>query len=106
MHGTAVNPNTGGIAEYKELSTCSDGNLWQASNADEIGRMFQGLGSGSYMPTGTNTLLSVDKKDIPKNKKPTYVRVVCADRPEKTNPKRVCWRAGGDKVEYTGNLTT
>jgi hypothetical protein len=54
MHGTAVNPDTGGIAEYKELSTCSDGNLWQASNADEIGRMFQGLGPDSYMPTGAS----------------------------------------------------
>jgi hypothetical protein len=47
MYSTAVNPDTGGIAEYKELSTCSDGNLWHASYADEIGRMFQGrLGPG------------------------------------------------------------
>jgi hypothetical protein len=38
------------------------------------------------MPTGTNTLFFIDKKDIPKNKKPTYVRVVCANRPKKTNP--------------------
>jgi hypothetical protein len=43
MHGTSVNPATGGIAEYKELSTCSDGNLWQASHAYEISRIFQGL---------------------------------------------------------------
>jgi hypothetical protein len=86
IHSTAVNPGTVGIAEYKELSTCSDGNLWQASHADEIGRIFQGLGPDSYMPTGTNTLFFIDKKDIPKNKKPTYVRVVCAGRPEKTHP--------------------
>jgi hypothetical protein len=106
LHGSAVNPDTGGIAEYKELSTCTDGVLWQASNADEIGRMFQGLGADSYMPTGTNTLFFIHKKDIPRNKKPTYVRVVCADRPEKTNPKRVRWTAGGDRIEYTGNVTT
>jgi hypothetical protein len=108
MHGTTVNPGTDGIAEYKELSTCSNRNLWQASNADKIGGMFQGLGPGSYMPTCTNTLFFVDKKDIPKNKKPAYVHVVpvCANRPEKTNPKRVRWTAGGDKVEYTGNVTT
>ena len=79
----------GGIAKYKELSTCSDGTLWQASNADEIGRMFQGLGPGSQMPTGTNTLFFIDKKDISKNKKPTYIHVVCADRPKKINPKQV-----------------
>jgi hypothetical protein len=106
MHGTAVNPDTGGIAEYKELSTCSDGALWQASNADEIGRMFQGLGPDSYMPEGTNTLFFINKIDIPRHKKPTYIRVVCANRPEKTNPKRVRWTAGGDKVEYTSNVTT
>jgi hypothetical protein len=99
MHGTAVNPDTGGIAEYKELSTCSDGNLWQSSNAGEIGRMFQGLGPDSYMPTGTNTLFFIDRKDIPKHKKPTNIRVVCADQPEKTNPKQVRWTAGGNKVE-------
>jgi hypothetical protein len=100
MHGTAVNPDTGGIAEYKELSTCSNGNLWQPSNADEIGRIFHGLGPDSYMPTGTNTLFFIDKKDVSKDKKPIYVRVVCADRPENANPKRVRWTAGGDKVEY------
>jgi hypothetical protein len=103
MHGTAVNPDTGGIAEYKELSTCSDGNLWQASNADEIGCMFQGLGPDSYMPTGTNTLFFIDKKDIPKNKKPAYVRVVCADRPEKTNPKRVRGGSVGQLVATRSN---
>jgi hypothetical protein len=106
MHGTAINPGTGGIAEYKELSTCSGGNLWLASNAVKNGCMFQGLGPGSCMPTDTNTLFFIDKKDIHKNKKPTYVRVVCADRPKKTNPKRVRWTAGGDKVECTGNVTT
>jgi hypothetical protein len=107
MHGTAVNPDNGGIADYKELSTCRDNNLWQASNADEFRCMFQGLGPDSYMPTGTNTLFFIDEKDIPKNKKPTYVRAVCANRPKKTNPKkRADWTAGGDKVEYTGNITT
>jgi hypothetical protein len=51
-------------------------------------------------------LFFIDKKDIPKNKKQTYVRDVCADRPKKTGPKRVRWTAGGNKVEYTGNVTT
>jgi hypothetical protein len=105
-HGTALNPDTGTIAEYKELSQCSDGKLWSHSNADEIGRMFQGLGPDSYMPKGTETLWFIDRKDIPKHKKPTYVRVVCADRPEKTNTRRVRWTAGGDRINYPGNKTT
>jgi hypothetical protein len=85
MHGTAVNPDTGGIAEYKELSTCSDSNLWQASNADEIGHMFQGLGPDSYMPTGTNTLFFINRKNIPKHKnQPTSVLSVLTDQKRPT----------------------
>jgi hypothetical protein len=78
MHGTAINPDTDTTAEYKELSTCTEGPAWQASNADEIGRMFQGLGVKSYMPSGTETLWFIHPSQIPKGKKPTYVRVVCA----------------------------
>jgi hypothetical protein len=98
MHDTTVNPDTGGIAEYKELSTCSDGNLWQASNADKSGRMFQGLGPESYMPTGTNTLFFIDKKDIPK-KKETNLRTcrmrrwTRKDQPQ-TSPLDSWWRQG------------
>jgi hypothetical protein len=105
-HGTAINPDTGNVAEYKELINCSDKEHWQYSNTDEIGRMFQGLGPDSYMPTGTNTLWFIDRKKIPKQKKPTYVRVVCADRPEKSNTRRVRWTAGGDRIVYPGNKTT
>jgi hypothetical protein len=106
MHGTAMNPDTGRTAEYKELSRCSDGEHWKTSNAEEIGRMFQGLGPDSDMPTGTGTLSFINKSQIPKTKKSTYVRVVCADRPEKANTKRVRWTAGGDRIDYPGNKTT
>jgi hypothetical protein len=86
LHGTAVNPDTGGIAEYKELSTCSEGTLWQASNADEIGRMFQGLGPGSQMPTGTNTLFFIDKRTFLKTKnRPTYMLYAPID-PKRSTP--------------------
>jgi hypothetical protein len=106
MHGTALNPDTTAIAEYRELSTCSDGKDWQDSNVDEIGRMFQGFGENSYMPTGTNTLWFVHPSQVPKHKKTTYVRVVCADRPEKSNLRRVRWTGGGDRINYPGNKTT
>jgi len=36
LHGNAFNPNTGELAEYKELSNSSDGSLWQHANATEI----------------------------------------------------------------------
>jgi hypothetical protein len=105
MHGTAFNPDTGNIAEYKELSQCSMGIEWTASNTEEIGRMFQGLGPDLNMPTGTNTLFFIYKSQVPKHKHATYIRVVCADRPKKTNTKCVRWTAGGDRIDYPGNKT-
>jgi hypothetical protein len=89
MHGTAMHPETGMVAEYKALSKSSDGLEWKASNTEVIGRMFQDLGPNSTMSSGTETCFFIDKHNIPKSKKPTYIRVVCADCPEKTNPKRV-----------------
>ena len=79
MLGSAVNPDTGKIAEYKELSQCTEGPLWQASNAEEIGRLTQGFGGQK----GTDTMFFIPHTSIPKNKKPTYLRVVSAFRPEK-----------------------
>jgi hypothetical protein len=55
-HGTTINPDTGCIAEYRALRKCSDGDFWAESNVEEIGRMYQGLGPESNMPTGTDTL--------------------------------------------------
>jgi hypothetical protein len=105
LHGTAINPGTGNISEYRELSKCSEGQAWKESNIEEIGRMFQGLGKDSPMPTGTNTMHFIHKNQISKHKTPTYIRVVCADRPEKPNPKRVRWTAGGGGIDYQGNKT-
>ena len=53
LHGYAVNPDTGRIAQYPELSQCSEGALWEESNMDEWGRLMNGH---QNMKTGTNTL--------------------------------------------------
>ena len=100
--GSAVNPDTGKIAEYKELSQCSEGPLWQASNAEEIGRLTQGFGGQK----GTDTMFFIPHTSIPKNKKPTYLRVVSAFRPEKTNPRRIRWTVGGDRIFYAADVST
>jgi hypothetical protein len=52
LQGNAFNPDTGTLAEYRELSQCSEGPLWQSSNADKIGRLAQGYGDQK----GTNTI--------------------------------------------------
>jgi hypothetical protein len=80
---TAINPDTGKIADYKELSQSSEEPLWQASNAEEIGQLTQGFGDQIWM----NTMFLIPYKSIPRNKKPTYLQVVSAFQPEKANPR-------------------
>jgi hypothetical protein len=101
-HGNAFNPDTGKLAEYRELSQSSEGPLWQSSNADEIGRLAQGFGAVK----GTNTIFFINVKDIPKGRKATYLRVVAALRPEKANPRRVRWTVGGDRIDYPDDVST
>jgi hypothetical protein len=109
MHGHDINPDTGTIAEYRELSRCSEGPIWQASNADEIGRLAQGFGAIK----GTNTIFFIHPLAIRTGRKVTYLRVVSAMRPKKANPYCIWWTVGGDKVDYpfdvsskTANLMT
>lgn len=102
LHGNAFNPDTGQLAEYPELSRSSEGSLWQASNAEEIGRLAQGYGTQA----GTNTIFFIPHTAVPKGKKPTYLRIVAAFRPEKTNPRRIRWTCGGDKIDYLGDVST
>ena len=103
FHGHAINPDTGKIAEYRELSQCSEGPVWQSSNADEIGRL---LAQGHGAIKGTNTFYFIHPSTIPQGRTATYLRVVSAMRPEKTNPYRVRWTAGGDKVDYPFDVST
>ena len=102
LHGNAFNPDTGELAEYKELSTSSDGPLWQQANATEIHRLAQGTDS---IP-GTNTMFFIPVTALPQGCRATYLRIVCAHRPEKANPFRVRWTVGGDRVTYTGDVST
>jgi hypothetical protein len=50
---------------------------------------------------------------MPKDQRATYIRIVCANRPEKEEQQRIRFTIGGDQVDYpdavstkTANLTT
>ena len=103
FHGNAFNPDTNQIAEHPELITCSEGHLWKQGCADEIGRLAQGH---QTMPKGTDTIRFVHRKDVPKGKQVTHVRIVAAHRPEKVQPHRVRWTVGGDKIDFSGDVST
>jgi hypothetical protein len=58
------------------------------------------------MKSGTETMFFIPYSAIPKGKKPTYLRIVAAFRPEKPNPRRIRFTVGGDRVEYAGDVST
>jgi len=102
IHGNAFNPDTGELAEYKELSNSSDGLVWQASNATEIHWLAQGHGT----TPGINTMFFIPASTIPQGKKATYLCIVCAHQPEKEVLHHVRWTVGGDWMDYDGNVST
>jgi hypothetical protein len=102
--GHAINPDTGMLADYKELSNSSDGPLWRAGNADEIGRLCDG--HGKDMPTGTKTMRFIAHHQVPHGKKCTYLNIVAAYRPEKEKKYRIRWTVGGNLIIYAGDVTT
>jgi hypothetical protein len=105
LHGNAFNPDTGQLAEYLELSKCSEGALWIESCKDEFGRLCQG--HGPDMPNGTNTMFFIPFSAVPKDKKATYLRIVAAHCPEKKTPRRIRFTVGGNQtMNYAGDVST
>ena len=98
----AVNPDSGELAEYAELIACSDGPEWLISSCEEWGRLAQGYKDIA----GTNTIRFIKHTDMPRDRKATYVRIVCTDRPQKVQPRRVRHVVGGDRIDYPGDTRT
>jgi Reverse transcriptase (RNA-dependent DNA polymerase) len=105
FHGHAINPDTGKIAEYQELCRSSAGQVWQNGVTKEIARLCKGLKKDTTL-IGTNTMEFVKVTSIPRNIVPTYLRIVCAFRPEKEDPYRVRFTVGGDRIIYHGDAST
>ena len=99
----AVHPDTGKLAEYGALLQSTDGEHWEESCCEEIGRLAQG-----YLPNtkGTDSVFFVRFSDVPSDRKATYLRLVVADRPTKANPRRVCFTVGGDRTKCPGDTST
>jgi hypothetical protein len=98
----AIHPDTGESVEYKQLIESSEGYLWEECCAEEIGRLAQGY----KCVAGTDTIHFIKVQDIPSGRKPTYLRLVVADKPNKENPRRVRFTAGGDQIKYPGDVST
>ena len=78
---------------------------WSKAMCKELGRLCQGFGETE----GTNTMRFFDPegiKNITKDRVVTYARIVVDYRPQKADPSRVRITAGGNLIQYPGELTT
>jgi hypothetical protein len=78
---------------------------WSVSSANEFGRLAQGVGGRIK---GTNTIYFIHESEIPteRRKDVTYGSFVCTVRPEKAEPNRTRFTAGGDKINYPFEVAT
>ena len=66
--------------------------MWDTSYANELGRLCQGIGTGTMPNTkqvsGTNTFFLGNYNDIPvhKRKEICHMLIICKVRPEKDDP--------------------
>jgi hypothetical protein len=99
----------------KHCQLCRDPHYkatWDTSYANELGRLCQGIGTGSSPHTkwvaGTNTLFLIKYHDIPihKRKKIYHTMVVCEVRPEKDNPYCTRITIDGNRICFLGDVGT
>jgi len=102
-----IHPVTGKtISSYKKAM--QDPNLskvWQRAFGKEFGGLAQG--DTKTGTKGTNAIFVMSQEDIQKhwNKKYTYARICMDYRPQKTDPNQIRITAGGNLVEYEGELS-
>jgi len=67
-----VNPPS--LLKYKNLIKTADKDIWENGMYNKLGRLSQGYGNIK----GKNTIFFIPKEKVPKHKKVTYARIVCA----------------------------
>jgi hypothetical protein len=97
-------PVTGASLELRDLLNGLDKHDWTHSNANEIGRLAQGV--LPHMKSGSNTMFFIKHTDVPKGRKVTYLRTVAELRPQKEEEKRVRFTVGGNLIDYPGKVST
>jgi hypothetical protein len=98
-----IHPVTGKVMEYSALM--KDPRLqplWTRGFGNECGRLFQGIRD---IP-GTDTCFFTELKNIPNDRKITYGKIVCDNKPHKKEKERVRLTVGGDRLDYSGDAAT
>jgi hypothetical protein len=104
-----VHPVTGEtITQYKKLAKdplLKD--IWETGLGKEVGRMAQGdIKTGTKGTDSIFVMTHAEITNIPRDRIVTYCRLVVDFRPQKEDPNRVRMTAGGNLLQYPGELTT
>jgi hypothetical protein len=104
-----IHPTTGeSITKYTRLQ--NDPLLrdtWARAFGKEFGNLAQGDTATNTPGTDTIFVLTHEQiKQIPRDRTVTYTRIVVDYRPQKSDPNRVRLTAGGNLIDYPGELTT
>jgi hypothetical protein len=104
-----IHPVTGeSITKYKKLiEDPITARTWARAFGKEFGNLAQG--DNTTNTPGTNSIYVMTHEQIlriPNDRTVTYTRIVVDYRPQKADPNRVRLTAGGNLIEYPGELTT
>jgi hypothetical protein len=69
-----------------------------ATNADAYSKAF-----GTFL---VDTCFFIKLTNIPKDRKITYVKIVCDYKPHKKEKERVLLTVDGDRLDYSGDIAT
>jgi hypothetical protein len=104
-----VHPTTGeSISSYKNIiHNPATSEVWQTAFGKDFGGMAQG--DEKTGQKGTNSIFVMthnEIKRIPSDRTVTYARVVVNFCPQKTDPHQIRITAGGNLINYPGELST
>ena len=99
-----LHPVTGKLQEYKELRNGEEAAQWIDGCSKEVVCLYNGRSTENTK--GTNTMFFLHPSKLPKGRKPTYLRVVAAYRPQKADPYCIRWTMGGNLIDYPGLVYT
>jgi hypothetical protein len=103
LANAVIHPITGKEMEYSALM--KDPRLrplWTRGFGNECGRLFQGIRDIA----GTDACFFIKLTSIPKYRKITYNKIVCDYKPNKKEKEHVRLTVGGDRLDYSGDVTT
>ena len=106
QHGTsatAINPDTGKAAEYKELRTSTVGQQWELAMSKELGRLFQGFTcatDNTHSIQGTNKHMHLHLTTRHSTQQKGHLCLHRDYREQKANPYRVRCMVGGDRIDF------